>query len=517
MNIYSLFDEIEYSELIEACYEGNDILVIKKLLTSENINEKDFSKYRTPLFYACSERGNLDIVKFLVENGALINVKDIYGKSPLTFAFINNKLDIAEYLISKGADISNLEEIILDIFNAGCVLYKEQDMVFEPVKYLLNKGSKINISLVDSCKKNNFLLSKFLIDNNINVNINEIDKEKKTALDYAFDNKNLQIVSLLIDNGIDTDRIDLHGNTVLMNICNIGTDIDHESFYIKDDDSKYSLELIEKIINNGSYMNLNIKNNQGKTVLMYACTYPYYELDARIHACTGARDCYGCRKPSSYSKCELTGSADIVGYLIDNGADINQKDYNGQTALMIACKTGLDSVIDELIASSNTSHINLTDNDGCTALHILCKFQPTSINIKTLLEHGANPKIKNKYGKTPIELFTIINNPKCNMNISALLAYGSPSEQLKNEFHPKIWEKILENSDKIFNEIRPGFILDCYMLMQKNENKNKKRKIDDSFFKDFYEHIDDANSILCDNIINYIIPPTSSVIATKNM
>lgn len=57
----------------------------------------------TPLMKACSS-GLLDCVKFLVENGADINMRFNLGDTALNYAIMGRQYDIAIYLIEHGAD-----------------------------------------------------------------------------------------------------------------------------------------------------------------------------------------------------------------------------------------------------------------------------------------------------------------------------------------------------------------------------------------------------------------------------
>ena len=66
-----------------------------------DINVQDEKGY-TPLMYAIMNH-NLDMVKFLVENGANINLCNKKGQSPLEIAYLYNCEDIATYLLEKGA------------------------------------------------------------------------------------------------------------------------------------------------------------------------------------------------------------------------------------------------------------------------------------------------------------------------------------------------------------------------------------------------------------------------------
>ena len=50
------------------------------------------------------------MVKFLVEDGADINLCNNNGQSPLKIAYLYNSEKIAEYLLEKGATDKTLEE-----------------------------------------------------------------------------------------------------------------------------------------------------------------------------------------------------------------------------------------------------------------------------------------------------------------------------------------------------------------------------------------------------------------------
>jgi ankyrin repeat protein len=56
----------------------------------------------TPLWLA-SKYGYLDVVKYLIENGADIDQPNIHGATPLSGASEYGHLDVAKYLKKKGA------------------------------------------------------------------------------------------------------------------------------------------------------------------------------------------------------------------------------------------------------------------------------------------------------------------------------------------------------------------------------------------------------------------------------
>ncbi|MBK9480884.1 MAG: ankyrin repeat domain-containing protein [Bacteroidetes bacterium] len=61
-----------------------------------------------------------------------------------------------------------------------------------------------------------------------------------------------------------------------------------------------------------------------------------------------------------------TGNISVLRTALTNGADINQVDENGATALMIACKFGHTALVKFIL--SRGAEINLTDSKGMTAV-----------------------------------------------------------------------------------------------------------------------------------------------------
>jgi len=61
-----------------------------------------------------------------------------------------------------------------------------------------------------------------------------------------------------------------------------------------------------------------------------------------------------------------TGLMEIVRILLDKGADVNAKDKNGRTVLMVAASEGKVEVMQTLLAKG--ADVNARDSDGNTAL-----------------------------------------------------------------------------------------------------------------------------------------------------
>ena len=103
--------------------------------------------------------------------------------------------------------------------------------------------------------------------------------------------------------------------------------------------------------------------------------------------------------------------------LVQKGADHNVRGENdGTTILMKGRNTALNYFLQELDCSDI---INARDNEGYTALH-WANQDPEDLEL--LLEHGANPHIRDTFGKTPLLWVTGAGNTE---SAAVLLKYGA--------------------------------------------------------------------------------------------
>jgi ankyrin repeat protein len=163
----------------------------------------------------------------------------------------------------------------------------------------------------------------------------------------AAKNGNDDVVSELINNGVDVNTIDFTGSTALIYAADRG-----------------KLSIVKKLVTAGA--NLNIKNNKGQSSCWVAAG---------------------------------SGHADILTELITHGGDPNAKDNSGRTVLIIAslsaAKYGCIAILETLL--NVKIDINARCTEGISALsYVLMSAlsSPNSFNgltdvVKLLLSNGA--------------------------------------------------------------------------------------------------------------------------------
>ena len=84
-----------------------DIARVRKLLKSNPALANDASKtYREPVLFTAIRKGHIAIAKFLLDNGAKLNVKGKYKEPPLHAAAYSGHKDVIALLLRKGADVN---------------------------------------------------------------------------------------------------------------------------------------------------------------------------------------------------------------------------------------------------------------------------------------------------------------------------------------------------------------------------------------------------------------------------
>ncbi len=263
--------------------------------------------------------------------------------------------------------------------------------------------------------------------------VNAQDEYGYTALHWVIFHEQLEIARMLLDNGANVRTKSHFGETVL-----VSRDVE----LIKEDTR---ILLTRMLLEYGA--DPYAIDDSGETVFMTVVADGHMEtarmLIVEYEVDVNAQDKNGLTALHHLSSCGYENIANIVKMLIENGAKVNMPTLKGRTALIEASMYGRLGALKALI--ENGAHANIRDNDGRNALMGVCLSDWDSEDdkireiieillkngvsidgkdyagetalmifseageieaVKTLLEFGANVHIKNKEGKTALDLAT---------------------------------------------------------------------------------------------------------------
>lgn len=179
----------------------NKIVIILLSILSFNVYSMNINQELIDA--AC--KNNIDRVKELIESGASVNAKNILGGyASLHYAAINSNKNLAELLISNGADVD-----ARDNYNATALLLATQYGFEDIAQLLINKDADINTKDKDgyaplhvAAVKGNKDITELLINNGADISP-KISTVGYTPLCLAIKENNKVMVELLLEAGAD--------------------------------------------------------------------------------------------------------------------------------------------------------------------------------------------------------------------------------------------------------------------------------------------------------------------------
>ncbi len=223
---------------------------------------------------------------------------------------------------------------------------------------------------------------------------------------FAIEGGNHQIIKLLFESGAKPDVIDKHGYSLLMyavmqndswtikHLLKLGQDINHQS-----KDGETAIMLSDTVRNNDVYYLL--KKNGAKIDLYSAIKHDDFELVKKL--LIGNLSAVSIPDQDGWPPLILASiysSKDLVKFLIDNNADINQKNIYGGTAIMHAALRNRIEIVRILLNAGANVH----DADSNLQYVIIWAVRSENIRIvKLIIEKGANVNVIDSDGKTPLD------------------------------------------------------------------------------------------------------------------
>lgn len=297
---------------------------------------------RNVLLWQIENSGSLAMIKALVEQYHFdVNQPDEAGISPLMLAVKRGNLDVAKYLVDKGTNVNAVDN---EGRNVLFYLYKGYVLDKRLLQYLITQGA----------------------------NVNHLDKSGRNVLFYA-----TKHIDLLLKAGADATIVADDGTTVLMNyslsFSNFKLLIQHGA-----DPSEYAGKLLRWWLADN-----HDREDAEEEIMLYLIKK--YSLDPNTRNEAG-------RTPLFYNV--ITCSE-----LIELGASYEITDKEGNIPFIYWFATLGSSPLDEL----PQQYYQRQNNEGKTALHYAVITRSSFNDIRHLLDHGADWRIKDNSGRTALD------------------------------------------------------------------------------------------------------------------
>lgn len=454
----------------------------RHFLTKENIKQKDADD-ATPLHHAVKLQ-NKKLVDFILSLDKSCNEKDKFGKTPVDLAYdkIENRVSV---------------EILVSILLAGGQPQGGEYEKFEIATSRRNFETRFengNTPLHIAAKKGQVGIAEFLISKNVSIDAKNLSGS--TPLHEAVRNGNVDVALLLLNANANPNARDANGNTAMhlvmpeasrsvlfTELLKHGADVS-----IQDDYGETPIHVASRIGMNEDIIKILVKagadpnerNKNGQTPLMLSVERNnlkqakiFIDLGVNIHDKDNEqissfmraidlgldavklmvnknniaiRDSLG-RTPLHIAVIK-NANMEIINYLLDEGAELNTRDKDGNTSLHAAVKNNSKEVGLLLIYKNadvfttnndgysplrlsydlndgqeewfiNEQTINSTDAMGNSPLHLAAEWNNPKM-VTYLLNRGANINAKNDNGETPFFSCVKGNSPAC---IDALISY----------------------------------------------------------------------------------------------
>ena len=344
----NLVSEETVREIFRWCMDNTHM---KKALKPPKKNPK------TTLLHYASEKGHKFLIDILLDLDDFdVNAMQEDGQTPLVIAIKNDQVDIAHYLIEKGANI-----------NTG----------------------KPETPLNSAIKRKNIAMAKFLIEKGANVLPPASSRGKhhefENPLKLASSNCLEEIVALLVEKGADVNE------------------------GVRPAIAKSNFKIAKYLIQKGAYPTSSLF---WITQFVFASDFPEHtdiiveltNLVIERGANINERDQIGCtsvESPLLYAVEKSKGQMNpLIKLLLDKGARIKISDI---TWMLNIHQVEVAKFLIDNISTSDLLKISYVDDRDKEILHLVVT-RGYYNEAKILIEKGANIELKDRYGYTPLEV-----------------------------------------------------------------------------------------------------------------
>ena len=152
--------------------------------------------------------------------------------------------------------------------------------------------------------------------------------------------------------------------------------------------------------------NVNAKDHDCRSPLFFASNMDTVAIDVGLALIQAGADDDDLRNmPTEFkSQCFLlavrTGRVHAIRRFVQAGTSVEERDREGNTALLVAANCGYEDIVSALIEAG--ANVDAANSDGDTALMIAARWDQSKDIIDNLLKAGANVDMQNKCGDTAL-------------------------------------------------------------------------------------------------------------------
>ena len=362
-----------YDKLYNACLKGQ-VSIVKNILETHNVTLKSDEHGQTPLYAACIGH-HVDIIKLLLDFGNDVNHQDNEGKTPLHRTFENHDPDLAKILITE----LNASTEVRDAQN-WTPLHTAVDRGYLDFSHDVNRkffhqdvDSEVRwIQLHAACFEGKPHDVQVLLDGNTDVN--RVSSAGYTPLHIAVTTNNIDLVSLLMDQNADVNSMTSRRQAPL----HVAAENCNDAIIQKLLAMKADPNLEDALGNTSLHLSVQLKQE----------TKPKW---LQVGTSTNKSAIY-------YRAC----SVQTVQALIGCGVEVNAVNNRCQTALLLACNDGCDEFVKILLDAG--ADPNITDKNDDLSLHSAVYGYCGSEAVQKIIDHGAHVNAANSNGDTALLL-----------------------------------------------------------------------------------------------------------------
>ena len=352
-------DEEGYARVHLLAQDWNREMFEHILESGVDINMRSQKQRLTPLMIAVQAQ-NMEAIDFILANGGGINDTDAFQNSCLHKAVAAGDIPILQTLAEQGADINAQNRN-----GTTPLISAAKNLHGGALTILLSHGASVELTdhggytaLCYAAWRG--LLVNDLLNHNANVNVKSLFGF--TPLLLATEEGHCHVVQELLAHGADINAYNRFKNTALHYAVNTG-----------------NVDMVSILLENG--INIKIANNEGKTAfrLINRHNILLKILEKGV-------------LPDNPGQFGLLHSAAENGFLkeictmLENEVDVDVKDDNGYTPLMLAANKGRVDVVE--LFYRHRADVNVHSNRGWTSIMLATKNNDRKM-ISLLLQNGA--------------------------------------------------------------------------------------------------------------------------------